>query len=339
MLNPPTPVLANPPRPADSDETLLASGRRVLGIEAQALAEVTKNPPTGFAQACRLCLACRGRIIVTGMGKSGHIARKIASTLSSTGTPSFFVHPGEASHGDLGMLVAGDLVLAISHSGETEEILALLPRIRRLALPLITITGNPKSRLAQLSDLILESPVTQEACSLNLAPTARTTVALALGDALAVTLLEARGFTREDFAYAHPAGRLGRRLWMRVADLMHQGAAIPEVGPETGLGQALVEMTGKGLGMTAVTGPDRALLGVFTDGDLRRALDRRIDLHDCRMASVMTREPKTIAPDALAVKALELMEEHRIGAVLVTDAKGRLVGALSMHDLLRAGVV
>jgi arabinose-5-phosphate isomerase len=311
----------------------------VLGIEAQALAEVTKNPPTGFAQACRLCLACRGRIIVTGMGKSGHIARKIASTLSSTGTPSFFVHPGEASHGDLGMLVAGDLVLAISHSGETEEILALLPRIRRLALPLITITGNPKSRLAQLSDLILESPVTQEACSLNLAPTASTTVALALGDALAVTLLEARGFTREDFAYAHPAGRLGRRLWMRVADLMHQGAAIPEVGPETGLGQALVEMTGKGLGMTAVTGPDRALLGVFTDGDLRRALDRRIDLHDCRMASVMTREPKTIAPDALAVKALELMEEHRIGAVLVTDAKGRLVGALSMHDLLRAGVV
>ncbi len=339
MLNPPNPVLTNRPRPADSDEALLASGRRVLEIETQALLAVTKNPPAGFAQACRLCLACRGRIIVTGMGKSGHIARKIASTLSSTGTPSFFVHPAEASHGDLGMLVEGDLVLALSHSGETEEILALLPRIRRLALPFITITGNPKSRLAQLSDLVLESPVSQEACSLNLAPTASTTVALALGDALAVTLLEARGFTREDFAYAHPAGRLGRRLWMRVADLMHQGSAIPEVGPETGLGQALVEMTGKGLGMTAVTGPDRALLGIFTDGDLRRALDRRIDLHDCRMALVMTREPKTIAPDVLAVKALELMEEYRIGALLVTDNQGRLVGALSMHDLLRAGVV
>jgi arabinose-5-phosphate isomerase len=339
MLNPPNPVLTSRPGPADSDEALLASGRRVLEIEALALAAVTKNPPAGFVRACRLCLACRGRIIVTGMGKSGHIARKIASTLSSTGTPSFFVHPAEASHGDLGMLVEGDLVLAISHSGETEEILSLLPRIRRLALPLLTITGNLKSRLAQMSDLVLVSPVSQEACSLNLAPTASTTVALALGDALAVTLLEARGFTREDFAHAHPAGRLGRRLWMRVADLMHQGSAIPEVRPETGLGQALVEMTGKGLGMTAVTGSNRELLGVFTDGDLRRALDRRIDLHDCRMDSVMTHEPKTIGPDALAVQALELMEEHRIGALLVTDNQGRLVGALSMHDLLRAGVV
>jgi arabinose-5-phosphate isomerase len=339
MLNPPTPVPTHRSRPADSDEAFLACGRRVLGIEAQALAHVTQNPPPGFARACRLCLACRGRIIVTGMGKSGHIARKIASTLSSTGTPAFFVHPAEASHGDLGMLVQGDLVLAISHSGETEEILSLVPRIRRLGLPLVTITGNPKSRLAQLSDLILESSVTQEACSLNLAPTASTTVALALGDALAVALLEARGFTREDFAYAHPAGRLGRRLWMRVADLMHQGPAIPQVAPETGLGQALIEMTGKGLGMTAVTGSDGRLLGIFTDGDLRRALDHRIDLHDCCMGTVMTRDPKTIAPDALAVKALELMEQHRIGAVLVTDDEMRLVGALSMHDLLRAGVV
>jgi arabinose-5-phosphate isomerase len=344
-----TKALSPEPRPASTagvaerapttDLGLLQRGKTVLAIESRALAALAENPPSDFAAACRLCLACRGRVIVTGMGKSGHIGHKIAATLASTGTPSFFIHPAEAGHGDLGMLVEGDLVLAISYSGETEEILAMLPRIKRLGLPLIALTGSPRSRLAQASDAILEASVEQEACSLNLAPTASTTIALALGDALAVALLDARGFTEEDFAHAHPSGRLGRRLWLRVSDLMHRGDGIPSVRPETRISQALIEMTRKGLGMTAITTPEGTLLGVFTDGDLRRVLDRRLDIHDCLIDTVMTPDPKTIPAEALAAEALKLMEQYRINALLATTPSGKLVGALNMHDLLRAGVV
>jgi len=322
-----------------SDEALLKRGQAVLAIESRALAALARKPPSDFAAACRLCIACRGRVIVTGMGKSGHIGHKIAATLASTGTPAFYIHPAEACHGDLGMLVEGDVVLAISYSGETEEILAMLPRIKRLGLPLIALTGAPRSRLAQASDAVLEASVEQEACSLNLAPTASTTIALALGDALAVALLDARGFTEQDFAHAHPSGRLGKRLWLRVSDLMHTGERIPSVRPETPLGQALIEMTQKGLGMTAVTSPEGRLLGVFTDGDLRRVLDRRLDIHDCRIDTVMTTDPKTVSAEALAAEALNLMEQYRINALLATTASGQLIGALNMHDLLRAGVV
>ncbi len=322
-----------------TDEALIKRGQTVLGIESQALAALAKTPPSAFAKACRLCLACRGRVIVTGMGKSGHVGHKIAATLASTGTPAFFIHPAEACHGDLGMLVEGDVVLAISYSGETEEILAMLPRIKRLGLTLIALTGFPQSRLAQSSDAVLEASVAQEACSLNLAPTASTTVALALGDALAVALLEARGFTEDDFAHAHPSGRLGRRLWLRVSDLMHTGERIPAVRPETQIGQALMEMTQKGLGMTAITTPEGVLLGIFTDGDLRRVLDRRLDIHDCRIDAVMTVDPKTIPSTTLAVEALNLMEQHQISALLATAPSGILIGAINMHDLLRAGVV
>jgi arabinose-5-phosphate isomerase len=322
-----------------SDAVLLASAQRTLEIERSALAGLATRLNERFAAACRACLRCRGRVVVMGMGKSGHIARKIAATLASTGTPSFFLHPGEASHGDIGMITREDLLLALSNSGETAEILALLPHIKRLALPLIALTGNPGSTLARDADVHLDVAVSQEACPHNLAPTASTTAALAMGDALAVALLEARGFSADDFARSHPGGALGRRLLLHVEDLMRQGGDLPRVRPDTPLAQGLLEMTRTGLGLAAVTGDDDVVIGIFTDGDLRRTLDRRIDVHAVTMEQVMTRNPRTIGPRELAAAAANLMERHRITALLVVDGAGRLIGALNVHDLMRAGVV
>jgi len=292
-----------------------------------------------FARACRICLDCRGRIVVTGMGKSGHIAGKIAATLASTGTPAFFVHPGEASHGDVGMITRDDAVLALSNSGETDEILTIAPAIKRLGVPLVAMTGNANSALARLATVHLDIAVPAEACPLNLAPTASTTAALAVGDAMAVALLKARGFTEEDFARSHPAGNLGRRLLLHVRDVMRTGDAIPTVRLDTPLAAGLLEMTRKGLGMTGVLDAADRIAGIFTDGDLRRALDRAADLHATRMQEVMTRSAKTVQADMLAAEAVHLMEEYRITALLVVDAENRAIGALNVHDLMRAGVV
>ncbi len=321
------------------DHDYIARARRVLEIEARAVADLAPRLDEGFARACQLCLDCQGRVVVTGMGKSGHVAGKIAATLASTGTPAFFVHPGEASHGDLGMITPKDIVVAVSNSGETAEIITILPLLKRLGIALITMTGNPRSTLGSAAAALLDTGVREEACPLNLAPTASTTAALAMGDALAVALLESRGFTQEDFARAHPGGALGRRLLLRVQDVMHTGAGVPAVGPESTLATGLLEMSRKGLGMTAVTGPDGRVLGVFTDGDLRRTLDRAVDVHATAMHEVMTPHGKSIEPDALAAEAVRLMEKHKITALLVTDPEGRLVGALNVHDLFRAGVM
>jgi arabinose-5-phosphate isomerase len=331
---------AQPPPPhADvpDDAELVAEARRVVGLEAEALRALAARLDRSFAEACRLCLDVRGRVVVSGMGKSGHIGRKIAATLASTGTPAFFVHPAEAAHGDLGMITAGDAVLFLSHSGETAEILALLPRLKRMGLPILVVTGRPDSTLARHANVVLDASVGQEACPHNLAPTTSTTAALALGDALALALLRMRGFTAEDFARAHPAGALGRRLLLRVEDLMHRGADIPRVGPGVTVAEALWEMSRKGLGMTAVSDEEDRLLGVFTDGDLRRALDGGVDLGRTAIATVMTTQPKTIGPEALAGEALALIERHAVNGLLVVR-DGRLVGALNTHDLLRAGV-
>jgi arabinose-5-phosphate isomerase len=292
-----------------------------------------------FARACRICLTCRGRIAVTGMGKSGHIGGKIAATLASTGTPAFFMHPGEASHGDIGMITRDDAVLALSNSGETDEILTLVPAIKRLGVPVIAFTGNSTSTLARVATVHLDIGVPAEACPLNLAPTASTTAALAVGDALAVALLKARGFTEEDFARSHPSGALGRRLLLHVKDVMRTGDEVPKVGPDAPLAEGLMEVTRKGLGMTAVVDDSNRVLGVFTDGDLRRALDRAVDLHRTRMEEVMTRQAKTVRANTLAAEAVLLMETHRITSLVVVDADNVLVGALNVHDLLRAGVV
>jgi arabinose-5-phosphate isomerase len=278
-------------------------------------------------------------VIVTGMGKSGHIGGKIAATLASTGTPSFFVHPGEASHGDLGMITSADVVLAISNSGETAEILTILPIIKRMGVKLIALLGNTNSSLARQADAILYAGVEKEACPHNLAPTASTTAALAIGDALAVTLLKSRGFTREDFARAHPAGSLGRRLLLYVSDVMHTSAAIPQVGEEANLREALLEMTGKGLGMTGVVDRHGALLGIFTDGDLRRVLARGIDVYNAKITDVMTRNPKTTRADRLAVEIVQLMQTLKINGLFVVDDKNHVLGALNMHDLFRAGII
>jgi arabinose-5-phosphate isomerase len=282
---------------------------------------------------------CRGRIVVMGLGKSGHIGGKIAATLASTGTPAFFVHAGEASHGDIGMITREDVLLALSNSGETDEILKIVPVIKRLGVPLIALTGNAGSTLAQSSTVHLDIGVPAEACPLNLAPTASTTAALAVGDAIAVTLLKARGFTEEDFARSHPAGTLGRRLLLHVSDVMRTGAQVPKVAPDTPLADGLMEVTRKGLGMTGIVDQADRVLGVFTDGDLRRALDRAADLRRTRMDEVMTRQAKTVHAGMLAAEAVLLMETHRITALLVVDADDKLVGALNVHDLLRAGVV
>jgi len=320
-------------------ERLKQLGSQVLTIEAQAVAQLTARIDDRFVHACQLMLACTGRIVVLGIGKSGHISGKIAATLASTGTPAFFVHPAEASHGDMGMITVQDVVLALSNSGETDEILTLLPLIKRLGVPLITLTGNPDSALAQAADVHLDVSVAQEACPLGLAPTASTTATLAMGDALAVALLEARGFTAEDFARSHPGGRLGRRLLLLTADVMHTDAQIPRSAPDDLLRDALLEMSRKGLGTTVVVDAAERVLGVFTDGDLRRALDRQVDVHRARVAEVMTRNCKTITPGALAAEALQMMQHYRINALPVVDAAGILAGVLNMHDLLRAGVL
>ncbi len=292
-----------------------------------------------FHHAMTVILDCKGRVVVTGMGKSGHIARKIAATLASTGTPAFFLHPGEASHGDLGMITHEDVVIALSNSGESAEITTILPQIKRRGAKLIGMSGNPASTLARESDAHLNAAVDKEACPHNLAPTASTTAALALGDALAVALLDARGFTPEDFARTHPGGSLGRRLLVHVRDVMHSGEKLPVVDEKASLKDALLEMTRKGLGMTAIVDFSGRLVGVFTDGDLRRTLERSVDVHAADIAELMTRKPKSIGPDQLAVEAVERMQELKINGLLVVDADRKLVGALNMHDLLKAGVV
>jgi arabinose-5-phosphate isomerase len=324
---------------AVDDEQLLASARRALGIEARALETLAPKLGPAFAQACRLCLECRGRIVVTGMGKSGHIAGKVAATLASTGTPAFFLHPAEAGHGDLGMITRQDAVLALSNSGETPELVLLLPHLKRLAVPLIVMSGRTDSTLGRATNVTLDVGVPEEACPLNLAPTASTTAMLAMGDALAVAVLEARGFTRADFARSHPGGTLGRKLLLHVEDLMRTGDAIPRIAADAPLSAGLLEMSRKGLGMTVVVDAGQRMVGVFTDGDLRRALDRQIDVHATVMSAVMTVGGKTIAPRELAAAAVHLMEVHRITALPVVDTHGHLVGALNVHDLMRAGVV
>jgi arabinose-5-phosphate isomerase len=322
-----------------NEDKLKQLGGMVLKIEAQAITRLVERLDDHFVHACRTLLACQGRIVVIGMGKSGHIGGKIAATLASTGSPAFFVHPAEASHGDLGMITPTDVVLALSNSGETAEIVTLLPLIKRLGVPMIALTGNPNSTLGRAANVHIDVGVEQEACPLGLAPTASTTAALAMGDALAVSLLEARGFTAEDFARAHPGGQLGRRLLLLIDDIMHSGDAIPRNAPEDLLGVALMEMTRKGLGMTVITDADQHVLGIFTDGDLRRALDRRIDLHRSPVSVVMTTDCKTVSSGLLAAEALHLMQTHKINALPVVDDAHRLVGAFNMHDLLRAGVV
>ncbi len=320
-------------------DSLIALGQRVLTLEAETLSALAHSLDASFADACRLLFACEGRVVVVGMGKSGHIGNKIAATLASTGTPAFFVHPGEASHGDLGMITPEDVVLAISHSGETAEILTILPIIKRMGVRLLALTGTPGSSLAHQADVHLPVMVTKEACPLDLAPTASTTAALAMGDALAIALYETRGFTPEDFARSHPGGRLGRRLLVYIADIMHTGERIPKVSRHAPLPEALIEMTSKGLGMTAVIDADERLCGIFTDGDLRRALNRGVDVYKARIDEVMTHNPKTAAGDHLAAELVPMLRAHNISGLFVVDGDHRVVGALNMHDLLRAGVV
>jgi arabinose-5-phosphate isomerase len=314
-------------------------GRRVIEIERDALGALLPRINSAFSRACRVLLGCKGRAVVTGMGKSGHIGGKIAATLASTGTPAFFVHPGEASHGDLGMIMRDDVVLAISYSGETSEVLTILPLIKRMGVPLIAMTGRPNSTLAKTADVHLDVSVAQEACPLNLAPTASTTATLAMGDALAVALLESRGFTEADFAASHPGGTLGRRLLLRISDLMHTGERIPKVGPDVMLTEALLEMTRKGLGMTAIVDAGNHALGVFTDGDLRRVLDSGVDVRRAKISEVMTRGGRTARAEQLAAEAVNLMETHKITVLMIVDDAHTLLGVIHMHDLLRAGVV
>lgn len=319
-------------------EHLLCLAREVLQIEADAIRQMGSRLDGSFAQAHALLLACRGRVVVTGIGKSGHVARKLAATLASTGTPAFFMHSSEAAHGDLGMITAEDVVLALSNSGESGELVGLLPAIKRKATPLVAMTGNARSTLAQAADLHLDARVDKEACPLNLAPTASTTAMLALGDALAVCLLDARGFGREDFALSHPGGSLGRRLLVRVRDVMHGGDALPQVALGASVRDALFEITRKGLGLTAVVDGEGKLAGVFSDGDLRRAIDRDVDIRSAPVETLMTRTPKCIEADRLAVEAVQRMEVSKVYVLLVLDA-GKLTGAVRMHDLLKAGVV
>lgn len=325
--------------PTTSPADILALARRTLEIEASAVSRLGDRLDHAFPEAVALLLGCQGRVVVSGMGKSGHIGGKIAATLASTGTPAFFMHPAEASHGDLGMITGQDVVIALSNSGESAEIAAIVPLLKRRGARLISMTGNPASTLAREADIHLDASVAQEACPLNLAPTASTTAALALGDALAVAVLYARGFTAEDFARTHPGGALGRRLLVHVRDLMHKDAALPTVGASASLKEALLEMTRKGLGMTAIVDGDRRLLGIFTDGDLRRLLDDDVDVRSASIAEVMKRDPRTISEDALAVEAVRMMEDFKINGLLALNAAGQVSGALNMHDLLRAGVV
>ncbi|KDE40779.1 Arabinose 5-phosphate isomerase [Nitrincola lacisaponensis] len=317
----------------------LAAGLRTIEIEQATLSALLNQLNSSFSEACQLLLSCEGRVIVTGMGKSGHIGNKIAATLASTGTPAFFVHPGEASHGDLGMFTGKDVVLALSNSGETAEVITILPLIKRMGAPLISMTSNPESTLSRFADINLHLPVEREACPHNLAPTSSTTAQLVMGDALAIALLEARGFSPEDFAFSHPGGSLGRQLLLRVDDIMHSGEDIPQVSLHTPIHEALLEVTQKRLGMTAVTNDQGELLGIFTDGDLRRTLDLSIDLKNTPIAEVMTPGGTTLKTGSLAAEALKIMQERKINALLITDADGKLAGALNMHDLLKAGVI
>ncbi len=321
------------------DDKLLELGRQALRIEAEAVNALAVRVDEAFVRACRLLLECKGRVVVTGMGKSGHIGSKIAATLASTGTPAFFLHPAEASHGDIGMITREDVVVALSSSGETDELITLVPYIRRLGIPLVALTGNPASTLAREATVNVDVSVPAEACPLNLAPTASTTATLAMGDALAVALLKSRGFTEEDFARSHPGGSLGRRLLLHVEDVMRKGGDIPRVSAEVSLSAGLMEMSRKGLGMTAVVDGDGRPVGVFTDGDLRRTLDRQVDVHRTPIREVMTAGGKRIGPKELAAEAVHLMEQHRITALMVVDENDKLVGALNVHDLLRAGVM
>lgn len=320
-------------------ERILELARQTFDIEAAALLGLKQRQGDSFVAGVRAMLACSGRVVVMGMGKSGHVGRKIAATLASTGTPAMFVHPAEASHGDLGMVTPGDVVLAISNSGESDELAAILPAIKRLSVTTIAMTGKPESTLARHADIVLSSAVDQEACPLNLAPTASTTAQMALGDALSVALLDARGFREEDFARSHPGGSLGRRLLTHVHDVMRSGEDVPRVAPDTGLVDTMREMTRKGLGATAVADAQGRIAGIFTDGDLRRLIEAGRDLRDLRAGDVMHAGPRTVRADALAVEAADLMEKHRITSVLVVDADGLLVGALNSNDLMRAKVI
>lgn len=317
----------------------IQSGRRTVDIEAQAVTALRERIDASFERACTLLLNGRGRVIVTGMGKSGHIGKKMAATLASTGTPAFFVHPGEASHGDLGMITREDAVIAISYSGNSDEIMTLLPLLKRMGVPIISMTGKPHSPLAQEAEVNLDISVASEACPLALAPTASTTATLVMGDALAIALLEARGFTAEDFAFSHPGGTLGRKLLLRVEDIMHSGAAVPRVQADTHLTDALLEMTRKGFGMTTVVDEQDHLLGVYTDGDLRRSIDQGLDLKTTAIGQLMNHHPKTVDAHTLAAEGLKLMEDNKITALVVLDDQRHPQGILHMHDILRAGII
>lgn len=322
-----------------SQPDFLSSARRTIKLEAEAVSDLVSHLDENFIRACELMFQCTGRIIVTGMGKSGHIGKKIAATLASTGSPSFFVHPGEASHGDLGMITSNDVVIALSNSGETAEVVTIIPLLKRMKAPLISITANADSTLSTASDANLHIGVEKEACPLGLAPTSSTTTQLVLGDALAIALLEARGFSAEDFAFSHPGGSLGRKLLLKVSDIMHADQDVPEVESGTLLQEALLEVTRKRLGMTTIVDKDGKLLGIFTDGDLRRALDQNVDLKTTAIDNVMTRQGTTVSSEALAAECLQIMEAKKINALIVTDESNRPIGALNMHDLLKAGVI
>ncbi|MCF7501477.1 MULTISPECIES: KpsF/GutQ family sugar-phosphate isomerase [Pseudoalteromonas] len=322
-----------------TQQSFIAQGKRVLEVEAQALREIEQYINADFEHACQLMFHCTGRIIVIGMGKSGHIGNKIAATLASTGTPAFFVHPGEASHGDLGMITREDVVMCISNSGETSEVLGIIPVIKRIGAKMISLTGNPNSTMGKLSDVHVCIKVSQEACPLGLAPTASTTATLVMGDAIAVALLEARGFTADDFALSHPGGSLGKRLLLSLEDVMHTGSATPIVTESQSVKDALIEMSAKGLGMTAIVDENKKLAGLFTDGDLRRILEQRVDIHNTSISQVMTRSCTTAHADMLAAEALNIMERKRINGLIIIDESNTPIGALNMQDLLKAGVL
>ncbi|MEE9423351.1 MAG: KpsF/GutQ family sugar-phosphate isomerase [Methylococcales bacterium] len=321
-----------------NDEELKCFGLEVIRIENEAVTDLTNRIGDNFVAACRFILACEGRIVVTGMGKSGHVGGKIAATLASTGSPAFFVHPGEACHGDLGMITRQDVVLALSNSGETSEVLTILPLIKRLGTPLIAMTGNPRSTLALQASTNIDVGVKQEACPLGLAPTSSSTAALVMGDALAVSLLKARRFTEDDFAFSHPGGSLGKRLLLKVKDLMHSGVALPMVNESAFVSEALLEMTNKKLGMTAIVDLNQKVQGIFTDGDLRRMFVTEVDIHSTPVTEVMIPDCRTISPEVLAAEAVQIMEKQKINALLVVNDEHKLIGALNMHDLMRSGV-
>jgi arabinose-5-phosphate isomerase len=320
-------------------EKIKALALTVLETEAQAILALKDKIDDQFFKACEYLLACKGRIVVIGMGKSGHIASKLAATLASTGTPAFFVHPGEASHGDIGMITSKDVVLILSNSGETDEILTIAPVIKRLGIPLITLTGNPLSSLARLATINIDVSVKKEACPLGLAPTSSTTASLAMGDALAIALLQARGFTADDFARSHPGGILGRRLLLHIEDVMRKGEQIPQVKDSQSISEALLEMTAKNLGMTTIINDEKKLVGIYTDGDLRRTLDKGIDIHQTRISTVMTTNPKTLTPYLLAIEGIKMMEDYQITGIVVTDEENKIIGIVHMHDLLKSGVL